>query len=100
ESKANGNRLAVFSEIFYKDWNAYIDGKKIPVIKANYVLRALAIPAGTHKVLFKFEPKVYNLSYKISNILGWLLSAMLALAAIYYLLPQRHRNKKEVNVKQ
>jgi len=100
ESKANGNRLAVFSEIFYKDWNAYIDGKKIPVIKANYVLRALAIPAGTHKVLFKFEPKVYNLSYKISNILGWLLSAMLALAAIYYLFPQMRRNKKEVNVKQ
>ena len=100
ESQTTSNRLAVFSEIFYEDWKAYIDGKNVPVIKANYVLRAVNIPPGKHTVEFRFEPSVYRLSYKISNIMGWALSIMLLLAAIYYLLPQIRRSKKETNVKQ
>ena len=59
--------LAVFSEIYYPaGWNAYLDGKLSPYFRADYVLRAMILPAGTHKVEFRFEPKVYYTGEKIS----------------------------------
>jgi len=81
ESKTEKAQLAVFSEIYYKDgWNAYLDGEKIPYMRANYVLRAAVIPAGDHELVFKFEPKVIQTGSTLSLIsygllllipLGW-----------------------------
>ena len=67
--KSKNNGLAVFSEIYYpKGWNAYVDGKLMPHFQTDYVLRAMILPAGEHKVEFKFEPKVYRVGEKISLI--------------------------------
>jgi hypothetical protein len=66
ESKAATEQLAVFSEIYYKDWNAYIDGELKPHFPANWVLRAMRVPAGKHTIEFKFEPKKYYTGEKIS----------------------------------
>ena len=61
--------LAVFSEMYYKNgWNAYIDGKKVEYIQADYVLRALPIPAGKHTVEFKFEPQVVQTGSTITLV--------------------------------
>ncbi len=79
ESKSTSEQLAVFSEIYYpKGWNAYIDGKLTNHFCADYVLRALRIPAGTHKVEFKFEPKVYTSGERISMIGSFLLLLVVA----------------------
>lgn len=64
---ASKDIVAVFSEIYYdKGWNMYIDGVQAPYFRANYVLRAAQLPAGNHKVEFKFEPKSYYVGEKIS----------------------------------
>lgn len=66
---SSADELAVFSEIYYADgWNAYVDGALTPHFRANYVLRAMKIPAGKHTVEFKFEPKLYSTSASISTV--------------------------------
>ena len=83
ESNSSSTNLAVFSEIFYKDWHAYIDGREAPIAKANYVLRAIVIPAGKHSIEFKFVPKVYNTTYIITKYSNWFLLALLIGYLIY-----------------
>ena len=67
QSNTSKDQMAVFSEIYYeKGWNAYVDGKLTPHFRANFVLRAMIVPAGKHLVEYKFEPKVYAVGEKVS----------------------------------
>jgi hypothetical protein len=68
ESNSTMPHLAVFSEVFYKTWKAYIDGKEVPVIRVNYILRGLEVPAGNHKIEFKCVDDVYLKGEKISKV--------------------------------
>jgi uncharacterized membrane protein YfhO len=72
--------FGVFSEIYYKDWNAYIDGELVDIHKVNYILRGVELPAGKHKVEFKFEPSVYFQGENISLIGCILLFGLLIFA--------------------
>lgn len=75
--------LAVFSDIYYdKGWKAYIDGKEAPIMKANYVLRAVKIPAGNHKIEFHFRPASFEKGVKIALVSNILL-ILLCLGAFY-----------------
>lgn len=84
-SNSATDQFAVFSEIYYKDgWNAYLDGDLVTHYRVNYVLRGMQIPAGTHKIDFKFEPEVVAKGSLINLIsigmfvlisMGWLFVA-------------------------
>jgi hypothetical protein len=67
EARCPSEQLAVFSEIFYdKGWQAYVDGKPVDHIRANYILRAMRVPAGEHTIEYKFYPRSYYASEKVS----------------------------------
>lgn len=67
EADLKNDAFVVFSEIYYPyGWNVYVDGKKSSHVSVNYVLRGMALPAGKHKIEFKFEPDTYENSNKIA----------------------------------
>lgn len=78
QSHAEKEQFAVFSEMYFKDWNAYIDGIEKPITRVNYVLRGLTIPAGKHKIVFKFEPNIVKKG-NILTIISYLLLIIIPL---------------------
>jgi hypothetical protein len=76
-SNAASNQFAVFSEVYYPHgWDAYIDGKKTAYCRVNYVLRGMPVPAGSHTIEFRFEPRSVILGDKITmwfNIILYLM---------------------------
>jgi hypothetical protein len=73
-AKTNAKQLAVFSEIYYRDgWKAYIDDQESPILKVNYVLRGLVIPAGDHKIRFEFKPASVTRAKQIAGVASILL---------------------------
>ena len=72
----------VFSEIYYPGWQSTIDGEEVAHGRANYILRAMNVPAGKHVVEFRFDPKSLHATETIAFIALGLL-ALLAVATIY-----------------
>jgi len=61
--------FAVFSEMYYKNgWKATIDGKEVPILRVDFALRGLNVPAGNHNIEFKFEPQVVKTGSTIALI--------------------------------
>ena len=80
----------VFSEIFYEHgWVASIDGKEANILRANYVLRALEVPAGKHTIEFRFRPAAYYTGNAITAASSWIMILML-LGAIAFEVKKRN----------
>ena len=90
---AKSDQLAVFSEVYYpssKGWKVYLDGSEIgPMLKANFLLRALKLPAGSNKTLeMRFEPKSFYTGERIS-IVSSLLLLLLFVGSIFLTFKDR-----------
>lgn len=82
-SENNQDGLAVFSDIWYPyGWEATIDGKPTDIIRANYVLRALKVPAGKHNIEFHFRPKSFETGDRVAMISSVLLMGLIAAALV------------------
>ncbi len=84
--KAESEQLVVFSEIHYPDgWEVDIDGEKAVHFRANYVLRAMVVPAGEHTITFSFRPAPYYAGRHVSLLFSSILViAIMALAWMQY----------------
>jgi hypothetical protein len=58
--------IVVVSEVFYPDWKATVDGKPADVLRANGILRALALPAGHHQITFTYDASLLRASATVS----------------------------------
>ncbi len=84
ETSASGEQFAVFSEVWYgpdKGWHATIDDRPAEHMRVNFLLRAMPVPSGKHKIEFKFAPKEIginnNISFYAGTFLGiWTLAAI------------------------
>lgn len=82
--------LVVFSEIYYPGWTVTIDGKPAELGRVNYVLRALKVPAGKHKVQMTFRPA----SITTTNTIAYV--ALLLVVALFAIAVWRNCRKTEV----
>jgi hypothetical protein len=65
---SSGTGLMVLGEIYYPaGWKAAIDGKETEILRANYILRAVVVPGGTHELVFTFDPPLYRLGWTLTN---------------------------------
>ncbi|MDR2065112.1 MAG: hypothetical protein LBP85_05320 [Prevotellaceae bacterium] len=98
KSNSAVEQIIVFPEIYYNDgltyWEAFIDGKPAPHFRANYILRALRVPAGEHSIEFVFKPKVYNTLEMISLICLWALITLIVVVFIWMLKAKQFRIKE------
>ena len=77
ESRSSGSGLAVFSEIYFPGWIATIDSQEAEVIRVDYILRGLEIPAGEHTIEFTFKPKAFTVGNKVTTASSWLIVLLL-----------------------
>jgi hypothetical protein len=66
----------VLTDVWYPGWVCKVDGQDVPVHRANYLFRAVPVSAGSHDVVFRFEPRSYRIGRIISS------SALLVVAMV------------------
>ncbi|MDR1781141.1 MAG: YfhO family protein [Tannerella sp.] len=96
ESQSTKAQLAVFSEVFYKTWRAYIDGQEATPIRVNYILRGLPVPAGEHQIEFRCIDEVYLRGARISLAASWIIGfVIIGLAGMTIWSAVKPRRKAE-----
>ena len=82
--------IVVFSEIFYPEWTATVDGKPVEIGRVDYVLRALNVDKGHHKVVLTFDPK----SVKQTETVAYLSYGVLLLVVLFAVYFKRKEDEK------
>ena len=90
EVKSNKGGVVVFSEIYYPGWKATIDGQPAELGRVNYILRALNVKAGSHKVVLDFHPTSLKNTETVAYV-GYVVLLLLLIAGIGL---EWKRNKK------
>lgn len=85
DAESSKGGIVVFSEIYYPGWKATVDGKDVEVGRVNYVLRAINVPAGKHKVVLDFHPQTLKTTETIAYVaFAVLIVALLAIIALQW----------------
>jgi len=90
ETSSKEDSFLVFSDNYYPEWKAYIDGAETEIYRTNGIIKGIYIPKGTHKLEFIYTPKYY-----LSSVIISLSSFMLVVAGIIFMFFRR--KKRSVN---
>lgn len=80
--EASANALLILADQYFPGWRATVDGREVPVQAANYILRAVAVPAGRHVVEFTYRPASFRLGLYLTLATLSLLTAAATTAAV------------------
>ena len=90
EVKSATGGVMVFSEIYYPEWTATVDGKPVEIGRADYVLRALKVDKGQHQVVLTFDPK----SVKQTETVAYAAYVVLLFVVLFGLYAEWKRKQK------
>jgi len=93
EVKSSKGGVIVFSEIYYPGWTATVDGQPVELGRVNYILRALNVKAGNHKVVLDFHPT----SLKKTETVAYIGYAVLLILLVVGLVIEWKKRKSEEN---
>lgn len=84
-SSAKGG-VVVFSEIYYPGWQAMIDGAPVDIARADYILRAMHVPSGSHTIEMWFEPQ----SIRVTETIAYVALALLVIGVMAWVWRQKN----------
>lgn len=91
-TQSEGNALAVFSEIYTREgWRAYIDGEEVRPLRADYILRALELPAGSHTVEWRYRAPHWNAIEAVTLIFSIAVLAAFIITVIIVIRNERRQ---------
>lgn len=91
-TRSDGNALAVFSEIYTREgWRAYIDGEEVRPLRADYILRALEMPAGSHTVEWRYRAPHWNAVEAVTLIFSIAVLAAFIITVIIVIRNERRQ---------
>jgi len=91
-TRSDGNALAVFSEIYTREgWRAYIDGEEVRPLRADYILRALELPAGSHTVEWRYRAPHWNAIEAVTLIFSIAVLAAFIITVIIVIRNERRQ---------
>lgn len=93
QAKATGSNFLLISEIYYPEWKAFIDGKETEIVKSNYFMRGIVVPAGDHKIELKYESPKFETGKTASLVTNILV--MLGLLGALYMMWKENEDKKK-----
>ena len=85
KASSDKNTYLLLSELFYPGWKAYVDGKNVPILRADYLLRAIPLATGEHNIIFVYRP--------MSLVIGALITFLTLLVLLGYMYLIRYRKK-------
>jgi len=77
QASARDSSLLILTDIFYPGWKAFVDGRPAPIRRVDYLLRGVALPPGSHRVEFRYQPASFRAGWIIS-LLGLLVTVAAA----------------------
>jgi hypothetical protein len=80
----------VVSDVWYPGWQAYVDGEQSAILRANYLFKALRVPAGEHEVEILYQPNIFIVGAAVS------MAALIVLVALV-VIKFRHRNAADLD---
>ena len=83
--------VVVFSEIYYPGWQVTIDGQPVDIARADYILRAINMPAGEHTIEMWFDPQ----SIHVTESIAYAALALLLIGVMLLAWTQRSKIAKK-----
>lgn len=87
ESSSQESGYLVIADVWYPEWRAYVDGKSVPVLRANYLFKAIPVANGEHEITVVYQPKTFYLGAALSLV------AIIGLMTLVVIWLQKSRSK-------